>query len=57
MTAALPGPSSYSASCESAGSVGDDERPGVGWRDKASPYAVEYGEDGHWWGIRKRTPE
>jgi hypothetical protein len=54
---ALPGPEVYSASCESTGSTGDDERPGVGWRDEASPYMVEYSKDRRWWGIRKQSPQ
>jgi hypothetical protein len=53
MTTALTGAGSHSACCEPSGSSGDDKRPGIGWWEKASPYVVEYGEDGHWVGIRK----
>jgi hypothetical protein len=57
MTVALTGAGLYSACCEPSGSAGDDERPGISWREKASPYVVEYGEDGKWWGICERIPE
>jgi hypothetical protein len=54
MTAALTGAGLYSACCEPSGSSGDDKRLGIGWREKASPYVVEYSKDGHWVGILKR---